>query len=157
MPVIQKFTINTPNAAEGQIYGLSQHMYIRTVEANTATVAMGKPVKATPNTVRNVDPDTKPANATTKCYGIIVRQVNHEAASRPSTDGIMAMNKGDVLGMMVEGQIMIKLHSAVTRDAKMQFDPATGWSGTAANAYTNVVALKAGAAGDIIPVRIFQA
>lgn len=154
MPVTQKYTINTGTAYEGQIFGLSEHMYIRTVEANSAVVAMGKPVKATAGTIRNVDPAAK-STANEKCYGIIVRQINREAATYPSTDGIMGMKKGAVLGLMVEGQIMVKLHAAVSRDAALGFDPANGWSVT--TPYANVVTLQAGAAGDIIPVRIFQA
>jgi len=161
MPITQQFNINTGDAYEGMVYGMRTAMTIRTVEAHdvplgqVSAIEAGKPVVAKADTVRGVN-NSGNSTANANCYGIIVRQINHEAATRPSLDGQMAIMSGDLLGMMVEGEVMVKLSATVARDAKLGFVAASKtWS--TANAYQNVVALKAGKAGDIIPVRIFSA
>lgn len=155
MPITQDYNINTGNAYEGMVYGLRTAMDIRTVEDARLTDAnatkAGKAAKAVADTVRGVEF----AGATVaghSCYGIIVRQINHEAATRPS-NGEMAYVKGDLLGLLTDGAIMVKLKSAVKRDALVGMEADGTWSTAAA--FSNVKALQAGAAGDVVPVRIF--
>lgn len=154
MPISQPYNINIDKAYEGMVYGLRTAMSIRTVEATDLLAKFGGAVEAKADTVRGIQAPAAAVVADSACYGILVRQINHEAATRPS-NGDMAVRVGDVLGMLVEGEIMVKLKSAVARDAAVGFDKDTGtWeSGTA---YSNVVALQAGAAGDVIPVRIYS-
>lgn len=157
MPIDQKFSMNTGDAYEGMVYGLRTAMSIRTGEAH-GKPGFGQAVKARANTERGVEPATGDS-LKKDCYGILVRQVNHEAALRPSLDGSMDITDGELVGLMVEGQIMVKLKAAVQRDQSVTMDSTTKtWehSTTVADNFSNVVALQAGSAGDTIPVRIFQ-
>ncbi len=158
MPINQTFNINTGNAYAGQEYGLRTAMDIRTVVDARETAAtacqMGLAAVAVAGTDRGVQGLAGASTAGDRCYGIIVRQVNHEAANIPSTDGIMGLNEGDVLGLMVDGAIMVELGAAVTRDQTIG-QRADGTWGPAA-AFINVVALQAGAAGDVVPAHIFS-
>lgn len=151
MPIVQSYSMYTAAAYEGMVFGLSAHMNIRTVEA-TKPVQFAQALKATDGTDHGVE-QAGVSTAGKPCYGIGVRQINHEAGTRPS-DGQMASLQGQLLGMMVEGEIMVKLSAAVARDAKVGMTAEGTW--TSAAAFSNVVALKAGAVGDIIPVRIFS-
>lgn len=169
MPITQQYKINTPDAYEGMIYGLRTAMTIRTVVAeaqggfdangnmHASQLEYGRPVKLAAvqaGKVPVVDKVAKTA-AGESCYGILVRQINHEAATRPSVDGKMAIMVGDQLGMLVEGEIMVKLSAAVKANQQLAFDPAGAWKKDTNN-YSNVVALQNGAAGDLIPARIFS-
>ena len=159
MAITQSYNINTGRAYAGMEYGLRTAMYIRTVEDARTTEAkaalFGGAVLAVANTTRGVQSAVTNAAASTVCYGIITRQINHEATKYPSVDGIMAVLKGDVLGMMAEGQIMVKLSGAATRDQVMSFVTGGTWKGDDTNGFINVKALEAGSVGDVIPVSIF--
>ena len=162
MPVVQDYKMNMNNAYEGMIYGLKSAMTIRTVTSfvqaphNTA-IDFGGAVLPKSDTVRGVVGATTPASATEACYGIIVRQVNHESSSRPS-NGSLHILHDQVLGMMIEGEIMVELGGPVARDAGVHYDQTNGhWvANTADKGYVNVVALQGGNAGDIVPVRIYS-
>lgn len=158
MPITQTYKINTGNAYEGMLYGLKTAMEIRTVTATDDMESFGLPVVATANTVRGVNFLAIAADLEA-CYGITLRQINHESDTRPST-GSLGVYPNEDLGMMVEGEIMVRLGKAAKRDEPMAYD-VNGWTGktnsTDTKAYCNVTALQAGAAGDIIPVRIFSA
>lgn len=160
MPITQKYNINIANAYAGMEYGLRTAMYIRTVEDARSTEAkacvFGGAVAPVANTVRGVEATVTNAAAGKVCYGIITRQINHEAANYPSTDGVMGSRKGDVLGLMVEGQIMVKLSGAATRDQIMSYVTGGTWKGDTTNGFINVQALEAGAIGDVIPVAIMS-
>ena len=161
MPVSQKYNMNIGKAYEGMVYGLRTAMVIRTVEADqtdSKALEFGGAVTAKADTVRGIDAIGAVSTSTEACYGILVRQVNHEALHRPSLDGKMYIKKGSVLGMMVEGEIMVKLEEAVARDQHVYFDQSKGtWmKATASKGYVNVVALQGGAKDDVVPVRIFS-
>jgi len=157
MPIIQPYHINTGAAYEGMVYGLRTAMVIRTVEDADVAGHMeaGFAVKAKAATVRGVQVAATTA-ANENCYGIIVRQVNHEAAARPSLDGQMQINEGDLLGMLVEGEIMVRIKGAVARDANLGWNSTSKSFSSAGSTFKNVVALQPGSDGDIIPVRIFS-
>lgn len=152
--------MNIGNAYAGMEYGLRTAMYIRTVEDNRTTPAkaciFGGAVEAVANTVRGVQAAAENAAAGTVCYGIITRQINHEAANYPSTNGVMGSLEGDVLGLMVEGQIMIKLSGSATRDQILSYVDGGTWKGDSANGFINVKALEAGAIGDVVPASIMS-
>lgn len=158
MPIVQPYNINTGDAYEGMVYGLRTAMTIRTVEdarsAENKACEAGKAVTAVANTVRGVEGLGGAAStAGNTCYGIIVRQINHEAAARPSLDGKMAYQKGDLLGLLEEGEVMVKLGATIKRDEAIGMETNGKWGKT--GAYANVIALKGGNDGDIVPARIF--
>lgn len=158
MPITQKYSMNIGNAYAGMEYGLRTAMYIRTVEDNRQSAAQaclfGGAVVSVANTVRGVQAAFENMAAGTVCYGIITRQINHEAASYPSINGVMGSRKGDVLGLMVEGQIMVKLTGVAKRDQILSYVEGGSWKGDDTNGFINVKALEAGNFGDVIPVSI---
>lgn len=93
-------------------------------------------------------------------HGITRRELNHEAANKPS-DGATTYSVGDSVSVLRQGYIYVLVTvNAAVKDALLNVDTVTGaFSGGASGvgnglATTNVVAQEAGIVGDIIKVWI---
>jgi hypothetical protein len=92
-------------------------------------------------------------------WGISMRELNHEAANRPS-DGTANYLETETASIMREGFILVKLSSGACTANSIQFtDPnglftGDGVGATAGLVTTNVTAMEHGTAGDIVKMRI---
>ena len=104
MPV-QDYKINTRDAVEGQMYGLQQtRADIQTGFAeDVGGVGFGKAVQYGAG-----ERGYKKGTAKAHIAGITVRQIDREAAKRPS-DGTILFRKGDTLPVMSDGRIVVKV------------------------------------------------
>lgn len=104
-----------------------------------------------------VDSDGTVAASGGYVYGITRRELNHEAANKPS-DGTTKYAIGDSASVLRQGYIYVEVTvRAAVKGALLNTVDATGaFTGGAAGAgetaTTNVVAQEAGAVGDIIKV-----
>lgn len=150
----QDWSINTKEAYAGEQYGLATTNSQRlTFSTDAAMTHFGLAVQqgVADNTI-------KVGHNAGEVLGITMRQLNLEAATRPS-DGTVAIPKGWPLGVMLEGPIMVKLVTAIT-DANIGIS-ATGEFGGVASGYTQATNVRAlrfpAAAGDVIPVYVAMA
>ncbi|APD19713.1 hypothetical protein PP101_57 [Pectobacterium phage PP101] len=147
----QEWTINTGEAYAGEQYGLATTNSQRlTYSTDAEHSAYGLAVK------QGVAYNTIALGSDAgEVLGITMREIKLESKTRPG-DGTILIPKGQPLGVMLEGPIMVKLVTAIT-DADIGVS-ATGTFGGVATGYTkatNVKALKyPAAAGDVIPVMI---
>lgn len=148
----QDFTINTGEAYAGEQYGLattnSQRLtYSTDAEMSAYGLAVSQGAKS--NTIK------VGLTAAGAILGITMRELKLESKTRPS-DGTVLIPKGQPLGVMLEGPIMVKLKTAIT-DANIGVSAAGEFGGVAATyfAASNVKALRyPAAAGDVIPVYV---
>ena len=156
MPV-QSYTINTRDAIAGQLYGMQQSRAdIASAFVETgAGIGFGLACKVGTG-ARGVE-----LGGAAHVAGISVRQIDREAATRPS-DGTVVFRKGEALPLLKEGSINVKVADAGTMvsGAVAHVNAATGeFSIAGGTATTNVTWVLNGtvAAGDIVPVRITNA
>lgn len=107
MPV-QDYKINTRDAVEGQLYGLQQtRADIQTGFAEDANgVGFGKAVQYGVG-----ERGYKKGSAVAHIAGITIRQIDREAAKRPS-DGTIVFRKGDTLPVCSDGRVVVKVTDA---------------------------------------------
>jgi hypothetical protein len=92
-------------------------------------------------------------------FAITQRELNHEAANRPS-DGFTVYNQTETASIMREGFILVAVtvRAAVAHTALNVVDATGAFTGGAAvggeTASVNVTALESGQVGDIIKARI---
>ena len=92
-------------------------------------------------------------------FGISMRELNHEAANRPS-DGTTTYKITESVSIMREGFILVEVTGrAAVANVIMNVEDTTGaftggTAGVGETASTNVTALEAGQVGDIIKARI---
>lgn len=147
----QDFTINTGEAYAGEQYGLATTNSQRlTYNAGAAMDHYGLAVKQ-----GATDKEILVGHDSGAVLGITMRELKLESKTRPG-DGTVLIPKGQPLGVMLEGPIMVKLKTAIT-DAAIGVS-ATGEFGGVASGYTAATNVKAlrypAAAGDVIPVYI---
>lgn len=160
MPV-QDYKINTRDAVEGQLYGLQQtRADIQTGFAeDTDGVGFGKAVQYGVG-----ERGYKKGSALPHVAGITIRQIDREAAKRPS-DGTVVFRKGDTLPVCSDGRVVIKVLDAgqAVHGAKVfvhKVDGTFAVAGTANHVEaSNVVwgVNKTVAAGDLLHVVITNA
>ena len=110
MPV-QNYSINTGDGYEGQMHGLQQtRADISTGYADDA-ISFGKAVS-----VGTGERGVK-LGGDVLVHGISVRQIDREAATRPS-DGTVVFKKGDTLPILHDGRIVVKVADAGQADRK---------------------------------------
>lgn len=162
----QSYTINTGDGYEGQLYGLQQtRADIQTGFAeNDGGISFGKAV-AVGTGERGVVLGASGADAAVvHIAGISVRQIDREAATRPS-DGTVVFRKGDTLPVMSDGRIVIKVADAgaCVRGARVHVEKTTGKFFTAAGtgrveaANVSWGVNKTAALGDLVHVVITNA
>lgn len=148
----QDFTINTGDAYAGEQYGLATTNSQRLTYNTDAEMShYGLAV------VQGVASNTIKVGLTAKgsILGITMRELKLESRTRPG-DGTVLIPKGQPLGVMLEGPIMVKLKTAIT-DAAIGVSAAGEFGGVAATYFEadNVKALRyPAAAGDVIPVYV---
>lgn len=148
----QEWSINTGEAYAGEQYGLattnSQRLTYST-DAEMSAYGMAVVQGAKSNTIK--------VGLTKKgsILGITMRELKLESKTRPG-DGTVLIPKGQPLGVMLEGPIMVKLKTAIT-DSTVGVS-ASGEFGAVDATYfeaENVKALKYPAsAGEVIPVYV---
>lgn len=160
MPV-QEYHINTRNEVEGQLYGLQQtRADIQTGFAEDANgIPFGKAVKV------GAGPRGFLLGAAgAHVDGIVLRQIDREAAKRPS-DGTVVFRKGDSLPVCSDGRVVVKVMDAgaIVRGQKVFVHQANGTFHVATGAglveASNVVwgTGKTAAVGDLVHVVITNA
>lgn len=160
MPV-QAYNINTRDAVEGQLYGLQQtRADIQTGFAEDADgVGFGKAVQYGAG-----ERGYKKGSAVAHIAGITIRQIDREAAKRPS-DGTVVFRKGDTLPVCSDGRVVVKVADAgqAVHGAKVFVHKVDGTFAIATSAdhieASNVVwgVKKTVAAGDLLHVVITNA
>ena len=140
---IQNYNIYTGNAYNGQVSDASTPRVIGTLVAAQDT-GFGVALKAD----GSLDADGG------NIFGLSVRELNHEAANRPS-DGSTDYPKGQSVSVMREGYINLELTvGSAANGVAIKFDASGKVDMTAGTAATNVFAMEAGSVGDVIRVRI---
>lgn len=160
MPV-QDYKINTRDAVEGQLYGLQQtRADIQTGFAEDADgIGFGKAVQYGAG-----ERGYKKGSTAAHIAGITIRQIDREAAKRPS-DGTVVFRKGDTLPVCSDGRVVVKVTDAgqAVHGAKVFVHEVNGTFAVAASAdhieASNVVwgVKKTVAAGDLLHVVITNA
>lgn len=148
----QEWSINTKEAYAGEQYGLattnSQRLTYST-DAEMSAYGVAVVQGAAYNTIK------VGLTAKGSILGITMRELKLESKTRPG-DGTVLIPKGQPLGVMLEGPIMVKLETAITGETIGV--SAAGKFGAVAATYfeaENVKALKfPAAAGDVIPVYV---
>lgn len=147
----QEYVIYTPDAMEGQIYGMSTSANRVTSKAAKGAIGYGKAVKA--------EADNKVAiGSEAKTYGVAVRTIGREADRRPS-DGVTSYKAEDVVAVMEEGYIVVKnLKGAAVHGAQVFVHPTAGTFAAVAEdghvAAANIRWERGGAEGDLLPIFI---
>lgn len=148
----QEWSINTGEAYAGEQYGLattnSQRLTYNT-DAEMSAYGLAVVQGAKSNTIK------VGLTAAGSILGITMRELKLESKTRPG-DGTVLIPKGQPLGVMLEGPIMVKLKTAISSDAIGV--SATGEFGAVDSTHfaaDNVKALRyPAAAGDVIPVYV---
>ena len=150
---IQNYEIYTGKGYAGDFADTGPRTVVTGI-VEAATLEMGVGVK--PGTAER---QVLVGHATGDVYGITVRQLNHEAANRPS-DGTFTYKNKEAASVLREGFIFVKVtdHAAVAH-TKLAINDTTGEfvGGTADTGETqclNVTAIESGDADSIIKVRI---
>lgn len=149
----QDWNINTEAAYAGEQYGLattnSQRLTCNTeAEMSSFGIAVVRGSK---------ERTCKPGHAAGVVYGITMRQLNKEAAKRPS-DGTVLLPVGTPMGVMLEGAITVKLKTPITD--KTIYVNAAGEFGGAGAGFTKAVNVEAieypAAAGKVVGVMVIM-
>jgi hypothetical protein len=151
---IQQYNIYTGKGYAGDLFDSAPRV-TQTGIVEPLTLDYGISVK--PGTYdRSVVPGADTGNS----YGISMRELNHEAANRPS-DGLTVYNQTESASIMREGFLLVLVTgaNAAVANAFLNVDDVTGaFTGGAAGAgqtaSINVRAIESGQVGDIIKVRI---
>lgn len=147
----QDWNINTKEAYAGEQYGLATTNSQRlTYNAGAEMSAYGVAVKQ-----GATDKEIVAGHNAGEILGITMREIKLESRTRPG-DGTILIPKGQPLGVMLEGPIMVKLATAI--DSATVGVSAAGAFGKVDSTYieaTNVKALRwPAAAGDVVPVYV---
>ena len=150
---IQDYNIYTDKGYVGDTADSGPRVVVSGV-VEDATLAFG--VAVTPGTA---DAQVTVGHDTGMVYGISMRELNHEAANRPS-DGTTMYKVTETASVMREGFIYIEVtERSVTAHAKLNVNDTTGKftggsAGVGETASTNVTAIESGVVGDVIKARI---
>lgn len=163
----QNYNINTRDAVVGQIYGIHYAAKVvdsweleENVDAND-TLAYGEPLLRTGSRACS---NFAGVTADQDVAGFAVRQVHRENDNRPAKGSSIYDNEasykvGDTVAVLRSGAIQVEVAEAVAVGGDVFYDPigrtyqATATTPTAYQ-LTNCVFDAAGAAGEIVPVRI---
>ena len=162
---IQAFNIYTANGYEGDLVDSGPRV-VQTGVLTSASVGFGKAIERDTSVARGVSVGSSEiaATSTTNVYALTQREYNHEAGTRPSTGNDTAYLVSESVSIIREGFLYVKLvDHAATEGEALVFNETTGvCAGGAVAAGTvagesvalNVFSEEAGAAGDVIKVRI---
>lgn len=150
----QDWNINTKEAYAGEQYGLATTNSQRlTYNAGAEMSVYGLAVKQ-----GATDKEVVVGHNAGEILGITMREIKLESRTRPG-DGTVLIPKGQPLGVMLEGPIMVKLGTAIDSATVGVSD--AGVFGKVDSTYieaTNVKALRyPAAAGDVVPVYVAMA
>lgn len=150
----QDWNINTKEAYAGEQYGIATTNSQRlTFNAGAEMSVYGLAVKQ-----GATDKEILVGHNAGEILGVTMRELKLESRTRPG-DGTVLIPKGQPLGVMLEGPIMVKLKTAITGATIGVSD--TGEFGGVASGYTEATNAKAlrypAAAGDVIPVYVAMA
>lgn len=150
---IQNYNIYTGKGFAGDLFDSAPRV-TQTGIVEDVTLEYG--VSVTPGTAER---GVTVGHDTGNVFGITMRELNHEAANRPS-DGSQVYNQTESASIMREGFILVEVtvRAAVVNEIMNVVDATGAFSGgTAAGGETaslNVRSIEAGQVGDIIKARI---
>ena len=147
----QEYVIYTPDAMEGQVYGMSTSANRVTSKAAKNVIGYGKAVKAEADNLIALGSESK-------TFGVSIRTIGREADRRPS-DGVTSYKAEDVVAVMEEGFIVVKnLKGAAVHGAQVYVHPTAGTFAAVAEdghvASANIRWERGGAEGDLLPIFI---
>jgi len=151
---LQTYKLYTGNAYKGQMAYSSEHHVVVKGTLEDATLDFGVSLKRGVGAV-----GVAAGHETGNVYGVSLREINHEAATRPS-DGTTFYNLKDSVSVMREGTINVLVTArAAVRGVKVNVVDVTGeFTGGAAGAgetqAVNMTFLEAGLVGDVVKARI---
>jgi hypothetical protein len=150
---IQNYNIYTGKGYEGDLADLNPKV-TETGIVEAATLGYGLAV-----TGGTADDQVVVGHDTGYAYGISLRELNHEAANRPS-DGTANYVQTEAASILREGYVYVNVTArAAVAGAKLNINDTTGaftggTAGVGETASTNVTAIESGQVGEIIKARI---